>query len=92
MPTTMDELVSLPGVGRKTANLVLIIALRSRDNICVDTHVHRIANRLGWVRTKTPEQTERALYEVAPQKMVGVDQPVSRDVGPECVPAGLSAV
>ena len=68
VPTTLDELVSLPGVGRKTANLVLIVALRSRDNICVDTHVHRIANRLGWVRTKTPEQTEQALYEVAPRR------------------------
>ena len=68
VPTTMADLVSLPGVGRKTANLVLIVALRSRDNICVDTHVHRIANRLGWVRTNTPDQTEQALYEVAPRR------------------------
>jgi endonuclease-3 len=51
VPETMDELLTLPGVGRKTANLTLIVACRSRDNICVDTHVHRIANRLGWVRT-----------------------------------------
>ena len=92
VPTTMDELVSLPGVGRKTANLVLIIALRSRDNICVDTHVHRIANRLGWVRTKTPEQTERALYEVAPRRwwasinryLVTWGQNVCRPVYPLC--------
>ncbi|MFN8059125.1 MAG: endonuclease III [Vicinamibacterales bacterium] len=62
VPTTMDDLLSLPGVGRKTANLVLIVAHRSRANICVDTHVHRIANRLGWVATRTPEETERALY------------------------------
>jgi endonuclease-3 len=62
VPTTMEALLALPGVGRKTANLVLIVAHRSADNICVDTHVHRIANRLGWVRTKTPEQTEHALY------------------------------
>ena len=48
----MDELLTLPGVGRKTANLVLILAYRSQKNICVDTHVHRIANRLGWVKTK----------------------------------------
>ena len=48
-PTTMEELLTLPGVGRKTANLVLILAYRSQQNICVDTHVHRIANRLGWV-------------------------------------------
>ena len=45
----MEELLTLPGVGRKTANLVLILAHASQDNICVDTHVHRIANRLGWV-------------------------------------------
>ena len=62
VPTTMEELLALPGVGRKTANLVLIVAHRSADNICVDTHVHRISNRLGWVETKTPEQTEHALY------------------------------
>ena len=49
-PATMEELLTLPGVGRKTANLVLILAYRSQQNICVDTHVHRIANRLGWVQ------------------------------------------
>jgi endonuclease III len=53
----LAELVALPGVGRKTANLTLIVALGSEDHICVDTHVHRIANRLGWVRTRTPEET-----------------------------------
>src|SRR5215217_4286353 len=62
VPDTMEELLLLPGVGRKTANLVLILAHRSRDNICVDTHVHRISNRLGWVVTKTPGETEHALY------------------------------
>ena len=62
VPGTMDELLTLPGVGRKTANLVLILGFKSLRNICVDTHVHRIANRLGWVRTKMPEQTEQALY------------------------------
>lgn len=64
VPDTMDELLTLPGVGRKTANLVLILAHASRDNICVDTHVHRISNRMGWVRTNTPEKTEHALYKV----------------------------
>src|SRR5438477_8151029 len=49
VPGTMEELLLLPGVGRKTANLVLILGFESRRNICVDTHVHRIANRLGWV-------------------------------------------
>jgi endonuclease-3 len=62
VPGTMQELLTLPGVGRKTANLVLILSFRSRKNICVDTHVHRISNRLGWVRTRTPEETEKALY------------------------------
>ena len=62
VPGTMEELLSLPGVGRKTANLVLILSFRSLKNICVDTHVHRISNRLGWVRTKTPNETEQALY------------------------------
>ena len=65
VPSTMDELLTLPGVGRKTANLVLILAHRSGDNICVDTHVHRISNRLGWVRTRTPDGTEQALYKAA---------------------------
>ncbi len=62
VPGTMEELLTLPGVGRKTANLVLILSFASRQNICVDTHVHRISNRLGWVRTKTPTETEQALY------------------------------
>src|ERR1700741_490648 len=62
VPSTMEELLLLPGVGRKTANLVLILGFASRRNICVDTHVHRISNRLGWVKTRTPEETEQALY------------------------------
>jgi len=62
VPSTMEQLLLLPGVGRKTANLVLILGFKSRENICVDTHVHRISNRLGWVQTRTPDETERALY------------------------------
>ena len=92
VPSTMDELLTLPGVGRKTANLVLIVALRSRSNICVDTHVHRISNRLGWVKTKTPEQTEVALYDVMPRRwwasvnlfLVTWGQNVCRPVYPLC--------
>ena len=68
VPTTMEALTTLPGVGRKTANLVRIVAHRRPYSICVDTHVHRIANRFGWVKTRTPEQTERALYEVTARK------------------------
>jgi len=92
VPTTMGELLSLPGVGRKTANLVLILAYQSTSNICVDTHVHRISNRLGWVKTKTPEQTEQALYEVVPRRwwprvnqfLVTWGQNVCRPVYPVC--------
>lgn len=67
VPRGLKELVSLKGVGRKTANLVLGLAYNI-PAICVDTHVHRISNRLGWVRTKTPEQTEYALEEIIPRK------------------------
>ncbi len=92
VPSTMEELLTLPGVGRKTANLVLILAHSSQDNICVDTHVHRIANRLGWVRTRTPEETERALYKVVRRRwwsvvnlyLVTWGQNVCRPVYPLC--------
>ena len=60
VPDDLDSLLVLPGVGRKTANCVLIYAF-NKAAICVDTHCHRIANRLGWVITKTPDQTEKAL-------------------------------
>ena len=92
VPSTMDELLTLPGVGRKTANLVLILAHASRENICVDTHVHRIANRLGWVATRTPEETERALYRATHRRwwpiinlyLVTWGQNVCRPVYPLC--------
>lgn len=92
VPATMEELLSLPGVGRKTANLVLILAFGSEQNICVDTHVHRIANRLGWVQTRMPEETEQALYRTtAPQYwphinlyLVTWGQNVCRPVFPRC--------
>jgi endonuclease-3 len=92
VPSTMEALLTLPGVGRKTANLVLILAHRSPDNICVDTHVHRISNRLGWVRTKTPDETELALYRAVPRKwwpvvnlyLVTWGQNVCRPVYPLC--------
>jgi endonuclease-3 len=92
VPKTMEELLTLPGVGRKTANLVLILAHRSADNICVDTHVHRISNRLGWVSTRTPDETEQALYAVADRRwwpiinlyLVIWGQNVCRPVYPLC--------
>lgn len=67
VPDTREELMKLPGVGRKTANLVLNRAFNI-PTIAVDTHVHRITNLLGWVHTKTPEQTEKELTKILPKK------------------------
>jgi endonuclease-3 len=67
VPREMEKLLALPGVGRKTANLVLNLGF-GLPAICVDTHVHRISNRLGWVRTRTPAETERALMAVLPRR------------------------
>jgi endonuclease III len=100
VPGRMEDLLTLPGVGRKTANLVLILSHASRDNICVDTHVHRIANRLGWVRTKTPDQTEQALYRVVPRRfwaevnlrLVTWGQNVCRPVYPRCRVCAVGAL
>ena len=92
VPSTMAELLTLPGVGRKTANLVLILAHSSQENICVDTHVHRISNRMGWVKTRTPDETEQALYRAAARRwwpiinlyLVTWGQNVCRPVYPLC--------
>lgn len=92
VPATLEEMVTLPGVGRKTANLVMILAFKSDRNICVDIHVHRIANRLGWVQTRTPEETEQALYRALDQRwwpvvnlyLVTWGQNVCRPVYPRC--------
>lgn len=67
VPDTIEQLTTLPGVGRKTANLVLT-EIHQKGGICVDTHVHRISNVLGFVKTKTPHQTELALMKIAPKK------------------------
>jgi endonuclease III len=67
VPDEIDELLKLKGVGRKTANLTVTLGY-GKLGICVDTHVHRISNRLGLVTTKTPEQTEFALRKILPQK------------------------
>jgi len=92
VPGTMEELLTLPGVGRKTANLVLILSFKSLSNICVDTHVHRISNRLGWVRTATPAETEQALYKATDRRwwpyinlyLVTWGQNVCKPVYPRC--------
>ena len=67
VPDDLDALLAIKGVGRKTANLVITLAFQ-QDGICVDTHVHRISNRWGYVRTKTPEQTEMALRRRLPRR------------------------
>ena len=67
VPDEIDELLKLKGVGRKTANLVVALGYR-KPAICVDTHVHRISNRLGYVKTNNPEQTEFALRKKLPKK------------------------
>jgi len=91
VPDDLDELLKLKGVGRKTANLVLTLGY-NKPGICVDTHVHRIANRLGWVRTGTPDETEQALYAVSAPRwwplinlyLVTWGQNVCRPVYPRC--------
>jgi endonuclease-3 len=98
VPSTMEDLVTLPGVGRKTANLVLIVGFKSVRNICVDVHVHRISNRLGWVRTTHPEESEQALYRAIPARwwpvinlyLVTWGQNVCRPVRPRCADCAVS--
>ena len=99
VPSTLEELVMLPGVGRKTANLVMILGFKSLRNICVDTHVHRISNRLGWVSTKFPDETEQALYRSTDARwwpyinlyLVTWGQNVCRPIGPRCEECVIAA-
>ena len=67
VPGTIEQLLELPGVGRKTANLVVTLGF-GKPGICVDIHVHRITNRLGWVRTRDPDETEQVLREGLPAR------------------------
>jgi endonuclease III len=67
VPATREELMSIKGIGPKTANIVLAFAY-GKDVLPIDTHCHRIPNRLGWVNTKTPEQTEQELYKILPKR------------------------
>lgn len=68
VPDSIDELITLPGVGRKTASVILPYIFE-KPAIAVDVHVHRVTNRLGWVKTKTPQQTEKKLLELIPNEM-----------------------
>ena len=91
VPDTIDELLRLPGVGRKTANLVITLGY-GKPGICVDTHVHRISNRLGYVDTKTPEQTEMELRKKLPPRwwikyndlLVTWGQNICTPISPRC--------
>jgi endonuclease-3 len=91
VPDSIEELLTLTGVGRKTANLVVTVGYR-KPGICVDIHVHRISNRWGYVRTKTPEQTEQALRRKLPARywitfndlLVPFGQNVCQPVSPWC--------
>jgi endonuclease-3 len=97
VPADFDTLLTFPGVGRKTANLVLSLAF-GQPAICVDTHVHRISNRLGWVKTSTPEETEFALHKIFPVEqwpdinkiIVAFGQTICRPIGPKCPQCILS--
>jgi endonuclease-3 len=91
VPKKLEDLLSLKGVGRKTANLVLGLGYKIQA-ICVDTHVHRISNRLGWVRTKEPEETEEALKKIIPKShwiklntiLVAFGQNLCMPISPYC--------
>ena len=98
VPDDLDTLLTLHGVGRKTANLVLIEGF-GKLGVCVDTHVHRISNRLGYVTTKTPDETEQALRKKLPQKywieynalLVAWGQNICRPVSPLCSRCAIRA-
>ncbi len=98
VPSELDELLKIPGVGRKTANLVRAVAF-GKPAICVDTHVHRIMNIWGYVQTKTPEQTEMGLRRQLPEKywltvnsiLVAFGQGTCKPVGPRCDVCVLAA-
>jgi len=91
VPSHLDDLLTLHGVGRKTANLVVTFAF-GLPGICVDTHVHRISNRLGWIRTRTPAHTEAALRQRLPRRhwiglndlLVSFGQNLCRPTSPHC--------
>jgi len=92
VPDTMEGLLSLPGVGRKVAGCVSVYAFNKNEAIPVDTHVHRISNRLGWVQTKHPDKTEQELMKIVPKKwwrfvndmLVSYGKTVCKPINPQC--------
>lgn len=97
VPDEINELLELPGVGRKTANLVVTVAYK-KQGICVDTHVHRIVNRWGYVKTISPYETEMALRKKLPSRywikfndlLVTYGQNLCRPISPKCTICGIS--
>lgn len=97
VPNSIDELVKLKGVGRKTANLVMVEGFRE-PAVCVDVHVHRMFNRLGLLNTKNPDETEKQIREKVPQKywikmneiMVAYGREICRPVSPFCSACSLA--
>ncbi|MCL4477198.1 MAG: endonuclease III [Nitrospirae bacterium] len=97
VPDEIEELLKLKGVGRKTANLVVTLGY-NKPGICVDTHVHRITNRWGYVKTKSPEETELALRRKLPKKywkeinglLVAFGQGICRPISPLCSSCDLN--
>jgi endonuclease-3 len=91
VPNTIEELLTFKGVGRKTANLVVTLGY-NKDGICVDTHVHRIPNRWGFIKTKTPHETEFALRKILPVRywkelngnLVAFGQGICKPISPLC--------
>ena len=91
VPDDIDELLNFKGVGRKTANLVVTLGY-NKPGICVDTHVHRISNRFGYIKTKTPDETEMVLRDKLPKKywidynslLVAFGQHLCRPISPKC--------
>lgn len=99
VPTNFEELMKFKGVGRKTANIVMVYGHFSKDHIPVDIHVHRIPNRLGWIQTKHPEDTEEQLKRIIPKKywmdindlLVTFGQNICLPVSPLCSQCPISS-
>ena len=98
VPSDLEQLLELPGVGRKTANIVVTLAFR-KAGIAVDTHVHRISNRLGYVKTKSPDETEMALRKKLPRRywiifndlLVAYGQNLCKPISPFCSRCKIAA-
>ena len=92
VPESFDELIKIKGIGRKTANIVMMYGFNKDDYLAIDTHCHRIPNRLGWISTKTPEETEKELKRKLPKKywrdfnhlFVRFGQKICLPVSPKC--------